>query len=120
LAIEGAESTSPHVVSSSFFHLFVEKGGAKTIDGPRRFPQRTANNASRRFHGVMSFRKSGRRRAKAPQAEASGVMMSGRSIQYVPHSGLGLSIPEMKRDITPNPMIYPVMAFSIMVLGFRR
>jgi hypothetical protein len=68
----------------------------------------------------MSFRKSGRRRAKAPQAEASGVMMSGRSIQYVPHSGLGLSIPEMKRDITPNPMIYPVMAFSIMVLGFRR
>jgi len=25
-----------------FFHLFVEKGGAKTIDGPRRFPHRKA------------------------------------------------------------------------------
>jgi hypothetical protein len=24
-----------------FFHLFMEKGGAKTIGGPRRFPQRS-------------------------------------------------------------------------------
>jgi hypothetical protein len=38
VAIQVTLTLIMNVLLIFFFHLFVEKGGAKTIDGPRRFP----------------------------------------------------------------------------------